>query len=74
MSPARSRNDLSQQSFSVADIDPEAVRAGLRDFVQTLANAERERVSAKGTRDIHIEQTSMHNLRQIDLSKMLYCF
>ena len=45
LSPSRSRNDLSVQSFSVADIDPEVVRAGLRDFVQTLASAERERVS-----------------------------
>ena len=45
MSPARSKMDLSQLPFSVADIDPEVVRAGLRDFVQTLANAERERVS-----------------------------
>ena len=32
-------------SVSVQDIDPEAVRAALRDFVQQLASAERERVS-----------------------------
>lgn len=27
------------------DVDPEAVRAALRDFMSQLANAERERVS-----------------------------
>ncbi len=30
---------------SVTDIDPEAVRAALREFVQNLATAERDRVS-----------------------------
>ena len=32
--------------MSVADIDPEAVRSTLRDFVQNMASAERERVRA----------------------------
>ena len=30
------------------DVDPEAVRAALRDFMSQLANAERERVSVCG--------------------------
>ena len=33
--------------MSVADIDPEAVRGALRDFVSQLASSERERVSVK---------------------------
>ena len=35
-----------EQTVSVADIDPEAVRSALRDFVQNMASAERERVRA----------------------------
>lgn len=31
--------------MAAIDVDPEAVRMALRDFVQQLANAERERVS-----------------------------
>lgn len=30
--------------MAAVDVDPEAVRMALRDFVQQLANAERERV------------------------------
>ncbi len=47
LSPGRRSTSPSrlEQSFSVADIDPEAVRAALRDFVQQLATSERERVS-----------------------------
>jgi len=41
---SRSRS-VSPLRFSVADVDPEAVRAALRDFVQQLMSAERERVS-----------------------------
>ena len=33
------------QQVSAADVDPEVVRGSLRDFVQQLASAERERVS-----------------------------
>merc|ERR1712168_676862 len=33
-------------SISVADIDPEAVRAALRDFVQQLATSEKDRDDA----------------------------
>lgn len=36
MSPSRTE-------VSIADIDPEAVRLALRDFVQLLAGAERDR-------------------------------
>ena len=53
-SPDRSRSPFRDRSLSpsrmdpsisIAEIDPEAVRCALRDFVQHLANAERERVS-----------------------------
>lgn len=32
--------------FDVADVDPEAIRAALRDYVQNLINIERERDDA----------------------------
>ncbi len=32
--------------FDVADIDPEAIRVALREFVQNLVNVERERDDA----------------------------
>lgn len=47
-SPIRvSSRGVSPARFEMAavDVDPEAVRMALRDFVQQLANAERERVS-----------------------------
>ena len=34
--------------FEVADIDPEAIRMALREFVQNFANVERERDDALG--------------------------
>ena len=40
LSPVRTTD----QSFSVADIDPEAVRTALRDYVQQFVATERERV------------------------------
>ncbi len=43
MSPTRATGG----EMSVADIDPEAVRGALRDFVSQLASSERERVSVK---------------------------
>lgn len=45
-SPYRSMspNRMMEQTFSAVDVDPEMVRASLRDFVQQLASAERERV------------------------------
>ncbi len=43
LSPSRAADT----SVAVADIDPEAVRTALREFVQTMAGAERERVSTK---------------------------
>lgn len=42
-SPYRSRS-MSPGRVECADIDPEAVRVALRDFVSQLASAERERV------------------------------
>ena len=51
LSPARFRSrsmspSRFDQSVSIADIDPEAVRLALRDFVQQLAGAERDRDDA----------------------------
>ena len=50
-SPDRSRSPYramspSRMEVAIADIDPEAVRCALRDFVQQLAGSERERVSS----------------------------
>ncbi len=50
VSPTQAKRTLSPSraaggEMSVADIDPEAVRSALRDFVQQLASSERERVS-----------------------------
>ena len=42
MSPSRM-----DAQIAAADVDPEMVRASLRDFVQQLAGAERERVSRR---------------------------
>jgi hypothetical protein len=36
---------MREVQISASDVDPEAVRMALRDFVNQLANAERERVS-----------------------------
>jgi len=49
-SPARVLRSLSPmrgELQSAIDVDPEAVRMALRDFVNQLANSERERVSFK---------------------------
>ena len=43
MSPSRGMD----AQIAAADVDPEMVRASLRDFVQQLAGAERERVSRR---------------------------
>lgn len=46
-SPARVLRAMSptrEVQISASDVDPEAVRMALRDFVNQLANAERERV------------------------------
>lgn len=44
-SPSRALSPMRMYEQSPVDVDPELVRASLRDFVQQLASAERERVS-----------------------------
>jgi hypothetical protein len=54
-SPAVGRNlsPSREVTISAADVDPEAIRNSLRDWVQHLASVERERVSDLG--DIGID-------------------
>jgi hypothetical protein len=44
-SPSRRALSPGRDHVQAADVDPELVRASLRDFVQQLASSERERVS-----------------------------
>ena len=45
-SPMRSLSPSREVQIQASEVDPELVRASLRDFVQQLAGAERERVSS----------------------------
>ena len=73
-SPARVLRSLSPmrgELQSAIDVDPEAVRMALRDFVNQLANSERERVSFQFGSNILVSVYCFVNFKMNKYSKKL---